>query len=54
MSLRILEPKLNNMTGFDPAIMIGSTSFQPPPAYNPNMTQPQEPLRDYTVKHQNG
>jgi hypothetical protein len=39
---------------YDPAIMLPTTSYLPPPAYNPEMTQQAEPQKMYTVSHQAG
>jgi len=39
---------------YDPAIMLPTTSYLPPPAYNPEMTQQAELQKIYTVSHQTG
>ncbi|XP_070508300.1 lipopolysaccharide-induced tumor necrosis factor-alpha factor homolog [Chironomus tepperi] len=39
---------------YDPPVMYPTTSYLPPPAYNPDMTQQAEPQKIYTVSHQTG
>ncbi|KAL7026627.1 hypothetical protein ACKWTF_005106 [Chironomus riparius] len=39
---------------YDPSIIFPTTSFLPPPAYNPDMTQQVEQQKIYSVSHQTG